>query len=258
MTTRLRTEELTAGYGGKAVLNELSLDFPDGKVTSIVGPNACGKSTLLKCLARLIKPSSGEVLLDGRAIHKQKTKAVAKTIALLPQSAEAPAGMRVVDLVARGRTPHQSPIQQWSKTDDEVVAQALENVGLSNESNKLVASLSGGQRQRAWIAMVLAQQTDILLLDEPTTFLDLRHQIDTLKLVRELQAERGMTVVMVLHDINLATRFSDRIVALRDGMIVCQGKPENVVTPKNIKAIYDLEAKVTHVSPDDQPHVIPL
>ena len=212
----------------------------------------------MKSLARLIKPSSGKVLLDGKSVHKQKTKAVAKTIALLPQSAEVPLGMRVLDLVAKGRTPHQSPIQQWSETDAQIVQEAMANVGLSEVAGKPVAALSGGQRQRAWIAMVLAQKTDILLLDEPTTFLDLRHQIDSLKLVRQLQQDADLTVVMVLHDINLAARFSDHIIALRGGKIVCQGTPQDVVTAENMTSIYDLETQVTHVAPIGQPHVIPL
>ncbi|MEO0372796.1 MAG: ABC transporter ATP-binding protein, partial [Pseudomonadota bacterium] len=204
--TQLSTKNLDLGYGGAPVLKDITLDIPDGQITAVVGPNACGKSTLLRCLARLIKPMRGEALLDGTPIHKQNTKAVARRIALLPQSAEVPAGMRVIDLVARGRTPHQTPFQQWSAKDEVVVTHALAQVGLSEEAERPVSDLSGGQRQRAWIAMVLAQGTDILLLDEPTTFLDLRYQIETLKLVRALQKDRQLTVVMVLHDINLATR----------------------------------------------------
>lgn len=256
--TQLSTKNLTLGYGGVPVLNDISLDIPDAQITAVVGPNACGKSTLLRCLTRLIKPMSGQALLDGTPIHAQKTKAVARRIALLPQSAEAPPGMRVSDLVTRGRTPHQNPLQQWSVKDEDVVARALAQVGLSDQADRLVSDLSGGQRQRAWIAMVLAQDTDILLLDEPTTFLDLHHQIETLQLVRTLQNERQLTVVMVLHDINLAARFADHIVALRAGSIICQGAPAEVVTEATIAAVYDLQAKVFAGPVGGAPYVIPL
>lgn len=255
--TQLSTRDLTLGYGGAPVLSGITLDIPDHQVTAIVGPNACGKSTLLRCLARLIKPMSGEALLDGAPIHKQNTKVIARRIALLPQSAEAPAGMWVIDLVARGRTPHQTPLQQWSPKDEDVVARALAQVGLSEDADRPVSELSGGQRQRAWIAMVLAQETDILLLDEPTTFLDLHYQIDTLKLLRELQGKRQLTVVMILHDINLAARFADHIVGLRQGAIMCQGTPDEVVTAANMKAIYDLDAQIIAGPVGNAPVVIP-
>lgn len=256
--TQLSTTNLTLGYGGVPVLEDITLDIPDGQITAVVGPNACGKSTLLRCLARLIKPMRGEALLDGAPIHKQNTKAVARRIALLPQSAETPQGMRVIDLVARGRTPHQTPLQQWSTKDEEVVTRALEQVGLSKEADRPVSDLSGGQRQRAWIAMVLAQETDILLLDEPTTFLDLHYQIETLKLVCALQEDRQLTVIMVLHDINLAARFADQIVALREGSIICQGAPKDVVTEAMVEAVYDLKSQVVAGPVQALPFVIPL
>ena len=256
--TQLSTKNLDLGYGGAPVLKDITLDIPDGQITAVVGPNACGKSTLLRCLARLIKPMRGEALLDGTPIHKLNTKAVARRIALLPQSAEAPAGMRVIDLVARGRTPHQTPLQQWSTKDEEVVTRALAQVGLSEEADRPVNDLSGGQRQRAWIAMVLAQDTGILLLDEPTTFLDLHYQIETLKLVRALQQDRQLTVVMVLHDINLAARFADHIVALRGGSIICQGAPIEVVTEAMIEAVYNLKSQVVAGPVGDAPYVIAL
>lgn len=258
MTSRLQTKDLTLGYGGAPVLQGVTLDIPDGQITAIVGPNACGKSTLLKCLARLLKPKKGKALLDGKPVHRQNTRAVAKTIGLLPQSTETPPGMSVIDLVSRGRTPHQSALQQWSARDQEIVEAALTQVGLANEANRAVSDLSGGQRQRAWIAMVLAQETDILLLDEPTTFLDLHYQVETLKLVARLQEERNLTVVMVLHDINLAARFADRIVALRGGGIVAQGGPSELVTEANIWAIYGMRARVIAGPVGDAPHVIPL
>lgn len=256
--TQLCTKNLTLGYNGTPVLEDITLDIPDGQITAVVGPNACGKSTLLRCLARLIKPMSGQALLDGTPIHAQKTKAVARRVALLPQSAEVPPGMRVTDLVARGRTPHQNPFQQWSAKDEEIVTRALAQVGLSDEADRPVSDLSGGQRQRAWIAMVLAQDTGILLLDEPTTFLDLHYQIETLKLVRALQEDRQLTVAMVLHDINLAARFADHIVALRAGSIVRQGTPSDVVTESTIEAVYDLQAHVVAGPVGDAPYVIPL
>ena len=256
--TQLSTKNLDLGYGGAPVLKDITLDIPDGQITAVVGPNACGKSTLLRCLARLIKPMRGEALLDGTPIHKLNTKAVARRIALLPQSAEAPAGMRVIDLVARGRTPHQTPLQQWSTKDEEVVTRALAQVGLSEEADRPVNDLSGGQRQRAWIAMVLAQDTGILLLDEPTTFLDLHYQIETLKLVRALQQDRQLTVVMVLHDINLAARFADHIVALRGGSIICQGAPIEVVTEAMIEAVYNLKSQVVAGPVGDAHYVIAL
>ncbi|MEM8978268.1 MAG: ABC transporter ATP-binding protein [Pseudomonadota bacterium] len=258
MTSRLCTKDLTLSYGRKTVLDGITLEIPDAQITAIVGPNACGKSTLLRCLARLMKPKKGKVLLDGKPIHRVNTKAVAQTISLLPQSAETPPGMRVVDLVARGRTPHQSPLQQWSKADQESVDSALTRVGLSDQANALLSEISGGQRQRAWIAMVLAQDTEILLLDEPTTFLDLNYQIETLKLVQDLQEQKHLTVVMVLHDINLAARFAANIIALREGGIVVQGAPETVVTEANIKAIYDLSAKVVASPVTQAPYVIAL
>ncbi|MCH2165713.1 MAG: ABC transporter ATP-binding protein [Marinovum sp.] len=258
MTAQLRTEKLTLSYGKNVVLENLTIEIPDGAVTALVGPNACGKSTLLRALARLIKPRSGAVLLEGRKIQNINTRMVARTIALLPQQAEAPAGMRVIDLVGRGRTPHQSPIQQWSVKDETIVMDALSQVGLLGEQDRALEDLSGGQRQRAWIAMVLAQQTEILLLDEPTTFLDLRYQIDALKLVANLQKERDLTVVMVLHDINLAARFAHHIVGMKDGTVVTQGPPKDVVTAKNIDAIYGLKSNVIIPQGSDAPHVIAL
>lgn len=256
--TQLATRDLTLGYGGAPVLSGITLDIPDHQITAVVGPNACGKSTLMRCLARLIKPLSGEALLDGTPVHRQATKAVARRIALLPQSVEAPTKMRVTDLVARGRTPHQTPLQQWSMKDEEIVTRALAQVGLTEDADRPVSDLSGGQRQRAWIAMVLAQDTDILLLDEPTTFLDLHYQIETLKLIRALQQDRQLTVVMVLHDINLAARFADHVVGLRRGAIMCQGTPDEMVTAANIKAIYDLDAQVIAGPVAGAPVVIPM
>lgn len=256
MTFPLSCEKLKVSYGSQAVIDELDLALPRGEVTAIVGPNGCGKSTLLRCLSRLQKPDGGTVFLDGEPIQNMSTRAVAKRMAVLPQKTISPAGMRVIDLVMRGRTPHQSPLRQWSQDDRAHVAQAMSLVGLTARADQSLESLSGGQLQRAWIAMVLAQDTEILLLDEPTTYLDLAHQRDILELVRMLQAERALTVAMVLHDINLAARYADRIVALRERKLIANGSPENVVTAPNIAAIYGLDSTVIQDPHCGRPHVI--
>ncbi|MEM9348945.1 MAG: ABC transporter ATP-binding protein [Pseudomonadota bacterium] len=257
MTSRLRTDALTLAYGKTDVLKEVSVALPDGQITAIVGPNGSGKTSLLRCLARLERPTRGAAILDDSSVHKQNTRKVAQTIALLPQSANAPAGMRVGELVARGRTPHQSPLKQWSQEDEAAVERALSQVGLTTERERPVDALSGGQRQRAWLAMVLAQETPILLLDEPTTFLDLRYQLEVLTLVAQLQEEHALTVAMVLHDINLAARFAHRILALREGRVVADGAPSEVVTQSGIFEIYALNARVIPDPTTGTPHVIP-
>ncbi len=257
MTSSLACERLSVAFGANQVLENLDFAVAEGKVTSIVGPNACGKSTLLRTLARLLKPTSGTVALNGQSIFEQPTRQVARQLAILPQSRQSPAGMRVHDLVLRGRTPHQSPLRQWSENDAAIVAQALADVGLAQHADRLLEELSGGQRQRAWIAMALAQQTGILLLDEPTTFLDLPHQVEILSLLSTLSRDKGQTIVMVLHDINLAARFSDYLVALRDRGILFHGTPEEVVTPQNIAAIYDIDGVVIADPTHGTPHVIP-
>lgn len=256
MTAHLSCESLCLSYGKTPVLTDISLELTQGQITAIVGPNACGKSSLLRCLCRVQTPTKGRVLLNGDPIQKQNTKQVARKIAFLPQATTAPTGMRVLDLVLRGRTPHQTPLQQWSTEDQAIVDRALDQVGLKHRSHELLEDLSGGQLQRAWIAMVLAQDTDILLLDEPTTFLDLTHQQDILKLVQDLQADRGLTVAMVLHDINLAARFTDRIIALRNQNVLCAGSPREVVTEPNIKDIYGLECSVISDPHYGLPHII--
>ncbi|SMR83541.1 iron complex transport system ATP-binding protein [Aliiroseovarius halocynthiae] len=256
MTAHLTCENLCLSYGKTPVLTDVNLDLVPGQITAIVGPNGCGKSSLLRCLSRVQSPTKGQVLLDGEPIHKQNTKQVARKIAFMPQSATAPTGMRIMDLVLRGRTPHQSPLQQWTSEDQRIVERALDQVGLTHRAHELLEDLSGGQLQRAWIAMVLAQDTEILLLDEPTTFLDLAHQQDILKLVRELQADRGLTVAMVLHDINLASRFTDNIIALRDQNVLCSGVPQDVITEPNIQDIYGLACSVIADPHHGLPHII--
>lgn len=254
---RLRAEAISVDYPGRPVLDSLSLDIPDGKVTAIVGPNACGKSTLLRALARLTPVAGGQVSLDGQPIEKQRSRTVARHLAILPQSPLAPEGLTVLDLVRRGRTPHQSALRQWSRADAAAVDRALCLTGLKDMSFQLLATLSGGQRQRAWIAMALAQDTDLLLLDEPTTYLDLPHQIELLALIRKLNHDTGRTVAMVLHDINLAARFADHMVALRDGRVRHRGTPSEVVTTEMMQDIFSLPCTVISDPVHGHPHVIP-
>ena len=257
MTHRLRADALGVSYDKAWVLEQLSLELRDHKITVIVGPNACGKSTLLRSLARLQPLSSGQVILDGKAIHRQNSKSVAQRLAILTQALVAPEGLRVEDLVTRGRTPHQSAIRQWSHADATAVAQALRMTNLTPYAKRPLSTLSGGQRQRAWIAMALAQDTDILLLDEPTTYLDLPHQVELLKLVQSLNKTTNRTIVMVLHDINLAARFGDHLVALKEGAIVAQGAPKDVVTQSGMCQIFDLDCMVINDPIHHSPHVIP-
>jgi len=256
MNARLSASDLSLSYGKARVLNDIKVALPEGQVTSIVGANASGKSSLLRCMARVIRPSKGVVVLNNAPILKQKSRDVARKVAFLPQSSEAPDAMRVIDLVIRGRTPHQSALRQWSKADQYIVERCCEQVGLGNERESLLGELSGGQRQRAWIAMVLAQDTDILLLDEPTTYLDLPHQIEILNLIQRLQKDRGLTVAMVLHDINLAARYSDHIIAVKDGEILMQGTPSEIVTAANMRAIYHLDCTILSDPHTQRPHVI--
>ncbi|MEM9036055.1 MAG: ABC transporter ATP-binding protein [Actinomycetota bacterium] len=255
---RLRAEDISLAYDGRVVVADLDFEVPDGLVTTIVGPNACGKSTLLRALSRLLKPMSGTVLLDGEAIHRLPTKDVAKRLGLLPQSPISPDGILVVDLVARGRTPHQSLFQQWSSDDERAVRAALEATRSIDLADRPVDELSGGQRQRVWIAMALAQETDILLLDEPTTFLDITHQIEVLDLVRRLNEESGRTIVVVLHDLNLACRYAHHIVAMRDGQIVAAGEPSAVITAETVREVFGLESMVIDDPVSGTPLVVPI
>ncbi|MBY3224352.1 ABC transporter ATP-binding protein [Rhizobium laguerreae] len=239
------------------VLDDIGLAVPRGKVSVIIGPNACGKSTLLRCLARLLRPDEGEVLLEGDPIDRQKSKQVARQLAILPQNSTVPEYLRVFDLVARGRTPWQSPLSQWSREDALAVDQALALAGVEAYSLRPLSELSGGQRQRAFIAMILAQDASILLLDEPTTFLDLPHQIELLDLVRKLNRESAKTVVMVLHDINLAARFADHVFALKDGKLHREGAPCDVITEATMRQIFGLDCLVIPDPLHGCPHVIP-
>ncbi|NRB55518.1 MAG: ABC transporter ATP-binding protein [Salinicola sp.] len=242
--TTIAAHELTLGYQRRTILDALSLTLPEGRISVLVGSNGCGKSTLLKALARLLLPWQGNVILDGRDIQRQPTRAVARLLSLLPQQPMAPEGITVRQLVTLGRHPHQSWLAQWSEQDERKVEQALRRTELSEFAERRVETLSGGQRQRAWIAMAVAQDTPLMLLDEPTSFLDLAHQMEVLELLASLNRESGKTIVMVLHDLNLACRYADHIVALRDGRIHAQGTPHEVITRQRVKEIFQLDCQV--------------
>jgi iron complex transport system ATP-binding protein len=255
---RLAADGVTLAYGDHVVVRDLDLQLTEGSFTAIVGPNGCGKSTLLRALGRLMRPAGGQVLLDGQAIARTPTREVARVLGLLPQAPVAPEGLTVADLVARGRHPHQSWLRQWSRDDEAVVGEALAWTDMADLADRPVDELSGGQRQRAWISMALAQGTDLLLLDEPTTYLDLSHQIDVLELVGRLHAERGRTVVVVLHDLNLAARYAQRLVAMKDGALVASGTPEEVLTEQLLAAVFDLEARILTDPVAGTPMVVPV
>jgi len=255
---RLVADRVSLGYGERVVVSELSVRVPDDQVTVIVGPNACGKSTLLRGMARLLRPTGGAVLLDGEAIHRQSTRHVARTLGLLPQNPVAPEGVTVVDLVGRGRHPHQGAFRRWSQEDESAVAEALELTGTGELADRVVDELSGGQRQRVWIAMALAQGTDLLLLDEPTTYLDVAHQIEMLDLLADLNRDRGTTVVMVLHDLNLSARYADHLVAMKSGEIVAEGAPADVVTEETVHAVFGLGNRVITDPVSHTPLVVPV
>ncbi|SDS37551.1 iron complex transport system ATP-binding protein [Paraoerskovia marina] len=260
MTTdhQLTVDHLTLGYGDRTVVTDLQVDVPPGRITAIVGANACGKSTLLRSMSRLLAPRAGQVLLDGKDVHRMPAKQLARTLGLLPQSPVAPEGIAVADLVGRGRHPHQRILSRWSHDDDVAVAAALDATGTAELADRPVDELSGGQRQRVWIAMVLAQQTDLLLLDEPTTFLDVAHQVEVLDLLADLNAARGTTVVMVLHDLNLAARYADHLIALADGRVHAAGAPGDVLTEETVRAVFDLESRVIVDPTSGTPLMLPV
>ena len=258
MTVRLQAANLKVGYGDRMVVDGLDLSVVGGTVTAVIGPNGCGKSTLLRALGRLLPARGGSVLLDGRRIDKMPTRDVAKVLGMLPQAPQAPEGLTVADLVARGRQPHQAWYRQWSSDDEAAVAEALRMTGMDDLAERTVDELSGGQRQRAWISMALAQGTDLLLLDEPTTYLDLAHQIDVLDLVQRLHGEMGRTVIMVLHDLNLAARYAEQLVAMKDGRIVVQGTPAEVLTEAMLLEVFGLDARVVPDPVSGTPLVVPI
>ncbi|QKW05738.1 ABC transporter ATP-binding protein [Streptomyces sp. NA04227] len=254
---RLIADDVTLGYDQRVIAERLSVQIPDNSFTVIVGPNACGKSTLLRALARMLKPSRGRVLLDGQVIQSVPAKQAARTLGLLPQSSIAPDGITVGDLVARGRYPHQGLLRQWSRQDEQVVRESMAATGVEAIARRQVDELSGGQRQRVWIAMALAQQTPLLLLDEPTTYLDIQHQIDVLDLCAELHEEQGRTLVAVLHDLNHAARYATHLIALREGRVVAEGAPGDIVTAQLVEEVFGLRCQVIEDPETGTPLVVP-
>ncbi|TDB82868.1 ABC transporter ATP-binding protein [Actinomadura sp. KC216] len=256
MNGRLTAVDVTLAYGDRVVSANLTVDIPDGAFTAVVGANACGKSTLLRSFARLLAPSSGHVAFDGRDVRGYRPKAIAKEIAFLPQGLVAPESIAVRQLVARGRYPHQTLLSTWSREDERAVTAAMAAAGVTDLAERPVEALSGGQRQRAWIAMVLAQETPYLLLDEPTTFLDITHQYQLLALLARLRDE-GRTIIAVLHDINQACRFADHLVAMRDGRVVAEGAPADIVDAALIKEVFDLSCVVAPDPVTGTPMIVP-
>ncbi|SDV02173.1 iron complex transport system ATP-binding protein [Microlunatus sagamiharensis] len=255
---RLETQGLVLAYGDRTVVDDLSVRVPDGRITVVVGANGCGKSTLLRGMARLVTPVRGAVLLDGKSVHHTPSKEVARVLGLLPQAPVAPEGITVTDLVGRGRYPHQGWFRHWTAADDEAVAHALAATGTTELADRRIEDMSGGQRQRVWIAMALAQETDLLLLDEPTTYLDLAHQIDVLDLLTDLNRQRGTTIVVVMHDLNLACRYADHLIAMADGAVTAQGPPRSVVTPELVERVFGITSVVVDDPVSHTPTVVPV
>ncbi|MFJ7831320.1 ABC transporter ATP-binding protein [Peribacillus sp. NPDC097284] len=258
MRPAISTQSLALGYGDKLIINEMNIEIPHGKITVFIGANGCGKSTLLRSVARLLKPHSGSVLLEGKAISSMASKDIARKMAILPQAPQAPEGLTVYQLVKQGRYPYQSWLKQWSSLDEEKVQKAIESTNLTGLKDQVVDELSGGQKQRAWIAMTLAQDTDIILLDEPTTYLDMAHQIDILDLLFELNDSEKRTIVMVLHDLNLACRYADNLVSLKDGKIFTQGRPEDIITPEMVYQVFGMKCQIARDPIFGSPICIPF
>ncbi|MFV2112407.1 ABC transporter ATP-binding protein [Micromonospora sp. DT178] len=257
MQSRLSGTAMTLAYERRTIAQDLSVAVPDRSFTVIIGPNACGKSTLLRALSRLLKPAAGAVLLDGEDIHRQPARSVARTLGLLPQTSVAPDGIGVAELVARGRYPHQGLLRQWSREDERVVTESMAATGVADLADRAVDELSGGQRQRVWIAMALAQQTPLLLLDEPTTYLDIAHQIEILDLCARLHEEQGRTLVAVLHDLNHAARYATHLIAMREGRVVAAGAPREVVTAELVEEVFGLPCRVIDDPESGTPLVVP-
>lgn len=254
----LTAEGLCLAYDDRTVVDGLDVEIPAGQVTVVVGANACGKSTLLRGLSRLLKPNRGSVWLDGSDIHRMRTRHVATRLGLLPQSPTAPEGITVADLVGRGRHPHQTWFAQWSAADQDAVDHALHATGTAELSDRPVDELSGGQRQRVWIAMALAQQTPVMLLDEPTTYLDLAHQVDVMDLLAALNREHGRTIVLVLHDVNQACRYAHHLIAMKEGRILAEGSPHEIVTEHLIEAVFGLRTRIITDPVAGTPLVVPV
>ncbi|MEC0369026.1 ABC transporter ATP-binding protein [Paenibacillus chibensis] len=255
--SRLWADNITIKYEDRVISRDLSVKIPDGSYTVIVGPNACGKSTLLRTLSKLIKPFAGQVILDGKGIVTYKSKEVARRLGLLPQSSTAPDGITVANLIAHGRYPYQNFIRQWTDEDEAAVASAMQLTNTTELSHRYVDELSGGQRQRVWVAMALAQQTPILLLDEPTTYLDIAHQIELLELFKDLN-EQGRTIVAVLHDLNHAARYATHIIAMKNGQLMAQGDPREIVTEQLVEDVFGLKCTLIDDPVSHTPLVVPL
>lgn len=240
----ISTKNLNISYGNLDIVKNLNLEIPKGKITTIIGSNGCGKSTILKTIARIIQPKSGDIYINNKNIKEQSPKDIAKNMAVLPQSPQAPSGLTVEELIAYGRFPHQKGFGKLKKEDNDIVTWALKSTNMNEFRDRPMEALSGGQRQRAWIAMALAQQTDILILDEPTTYLDLAHQLEILKLLEELNKKQGTTIVMVIHELNNAARFADHMIGVKKGEVICQGSSHDVMTKENLKKLFNIDAEI--------------
>ncbi|WP_054198948.1 ABC transporter ATP-binding protein [Clostridium baratii] len=249
----IRTKDLNISYGNLDIVKDLNLEIPKGKITTIIGANGCGKSTILKTLARIIKPKSGSIYINDKELNSQDSKELAKAMAVLPQSPQAPSGLTVEELISYGRFPHQKGFGKLKDEDKDIINWALEKTRILEFRDRPIEALSGGQRQRAWIAMALAQETDILLLDEPTTYLDLAHQLEVLKLLEELNKKEGRTIVMVIHELNNAARFADHMIGVKKGKIVCQGTAHEVMTKENLREIFNIDAEIINEPKSGKP-----
>ena len=249
----ISTKNFNISYGNLDIVTDLILDIPKGKITTIIGSNGCGKSTILKTIARIIQAKSGDIFVNNINIKEQSPKDLAKVMAVLPQSPQAPSGLTVEELIAYGRFPHQKGFGKMRKEDEDIVTWALKSTGIEEFRDRPIEALSGGQRQRAWIAMALAQQTEILILDEPTTYLDLAHQLEILKLLEELNKKQGTTIVMVIHELNNAARFADNMIGVKKGQVVCQGTAHEVMTKENLKELFNIDAEIVEDPRNNKP-----
>ena len=249
----ISTKNLNISYGNLDIVKDLNLDIPKGKITTIIGSNGCGKSTILKTIARIIQAKSGDIFVNNINIKEQSPKDLAKVMAVLPQSPQAPSGLTVEELIAYGRFPHQKGFGKMKKEDEDIVTWALKSTGIEEFRERPMEALSGGQRQRAWIAMALAQQTEIFILDEPTTYLDLAHQLEILKLLEELNRKQGTTIVMVIHELNNAARFADHMIGVKKGKVVCQGTAHEVMTKENLKELFNIDADIVEDPRNNKP-----
>ncbi|WP_296646763.1 ABC transporter ATP-binding protein [Romboutsia sp. 13368] len=249
----ISTKNLNISYGNLDIVKDLNLDIPKGKITTIIGSNGCGKSTILKTIARIIQAKSGDIFVNNINIKEQSPKELAKVMAVLPQSPQAPSGLTVEELIAYGRFPHQKGFGKMKKEDEDIVTWALKSTGIEEFRERPMEALSGGQRQRAWIAMALAQQTEILILDEPTTYLDLAHQLEILKLLEELNRKQGTTIVMVIHELNNAARFADHMIGVKKGKVVCEGTAHEVMTKENLRELFNIDAEIVEDPRNNKP-----